>query len=167
MREGRNKVLKTDLQIKKTVWIKSIILTIIIDIMAIAFLLLLGIKTEEMWKYFIFLIFLIDIICLISLYILILQEEEGKRSKIFAKKYLSVEKFVEVIPINAYRYSKFILGLTDIAKFYATINEKGDKVEIRIKFNNESESRYLEQIYSCYFIEYYRITNDNEQGKKE
>lgn len=120
MREGRNNVLKTDSQIKKTAMIKSIILAIIIAMAEVIFLWLLG--TGVMWKYFFFPIALISIIVL---YTIIVQLEEGKRSREFAEKYLTAEEPVEVIPIKG---DRFILGLTDIAKFYAIIDEKGDKI---------------------------------------
>lgn len=43
--------------------------------------------------------------------------------------------------------------------------KKEIKFEIRIKFDNESEDRYFQQISSCYFIEYYKIAEDEEEEK--
>lgn len=173
MRKGREEVLKTNLEIRKLSIIRTIISIIIIDIMAAAFILLLDfwIAAEDlsniMFPYYIFIISIIDILFIFFLYQMTKQELEGKNSKIFVRLYLSEGEPVEVIPIKVDSYSDFIFGLTDISRFYAITNRKGNKVEIRVKLDNESESRYFEQIYSSYFTEYYKIKSDKEEDEKE
>ena len=82
--------------------------------------------------------------------------EIQEESKQFAESVLSDEHAVEVIPISTKTYEEFICGLTDIAKFYAVINEN-DEIEISVKFSNEEDLRYFESLDKSYFSRYYKL----------
>lgn len=75
----------------------------------------------------------------------------------FVNEFLSVEKYIEVVPIKASNYNTFILHLTEISKFYAIISEEDNKVIISVIFNNEKEGRFFESISKEFFTMYYKV----------
>lgn len=89
------------------------------------------------------------------------QDEDEKESKQLVESVLSSQKYIEVIPIKASIYEEFICGLTDIAKFYAIIDEK-DKVKISVKFKNENQLRNFETLDKEYFKKYYKLPSKTE-----
>lgn len=174
MREGRNKLLKTDLEIKKITKRKIIIYILIFNVISIILLSIFSYWITEGKIQEINSIVPISIMALIfgnTLYIPLTvstckPREQAKNSIIFVNLYLSTKEFLEVIPIHTDRYEKFILGLTDIAEFYA-IRIGKHKIEIWIKFNNESEKRYFQTIYDEYFTDYYCLKEENKQEKEK
>lgn len=85
-----------------------------------------------------------------------------------ATKCLSEEKLTEVIPMDASDYKNFILGLVNIAKFYARISkEESEYVEVYVKILDESGARFFENIRKEYFFKYYTVIEDNEQEDKK
>ena len=161
MRKGRKEILKTDLQIKKVALIKTILSIIIVDVLvAVLFYFLETISIEGpplIWKFYFRILAIVDIVLFFYYYTMAKSDEEMKRSKIFVKKYLSTEEGVEVVPIKVNNYTNFIMNLTDIAKFYAIIETNNKMVIIHIKFNNEKEKRFFEQIELYNFTKYYKI----------
>ena len=93
-------------------------------------------------------------------------DEKEKESRQFAESVLSSQEYTEVIPIKVSEHEEFICGLTDIAKFYAIINED-NKVKISVKFNNEKEFRPLESFSKVYFKEYYKLSDSTQDQQTE
>ena len=110
-------------------------------------------------------IFITWLVFKVSLLVFSLDENE-EENKQFVESVLSSQGYTEVIPIKPSEYEEFICGLTNIAKFYAIIDEE-DKVEISVKFNNENEFRKLESFSKEYFKEYYKLADkiQNQQTK--
>lgn len=79
---------------------------------------------------------------------------------------LSEVEQTEVIPIEASDYKKFILGLVNIAKFYARLNKENGYVEVYVKILDEPSARFFENIRKGCFLKYYSIV-DSEQGDKK
>lgn len=99
----------------------------------------------------------------IKLFKALIQEyNTEEKDKILVQNNLSTERYVEVIPIQSDEYENFILGLTDIAKFYAVINDEEENVEIMVKFNNEEKYRLLEKIATEYFSYYYKLKQEKD-----
>lgn len=95
-------------------------------------------------------------------------EMVGKINISLATKCLSTEKLTEVIPVDASDYKNFILGLVNIAKFYARINkEKSEYVEVYVKILDESGARFFENIRKEYFFKYYEVIEDNQQEENK
>lgn len=106
-------------------------------------------------------IILIDIILIKPLLIAYNDKEECKKSERIVEDNLSTGRYVEVIPIKSIAYEDFILGLTDIAEFYAIINDK-EEVEIKVKFEGEEKYRPLETIYQGYFSQYFKLKQEED-----
>lgn len=102
--------------------------------------------------------------CAYKIFVIICySEEEGKESKKFAESVLTSKIQTEVVPIEG-RKSEFITDLTNIAKFYAIINEK-DEIQISVKFNNENELRKLETITKELFKNQYQLPSKKKIRK--
>lgn len=163
MREGRNEVLKTDLEIKEEAKRKSKILAIVL-IAVIIIMNAITLFTEKelgvLGNYSI--IWGIVLIVLIIVYSKLVfpyrieQNGYAKRSIIYANSKLSAEEFLEVKP-NPSKYEDFIVGLQEIAKFYAIIREEDDLIEIHVKFDFEEKSRKFENISKEYFYSCYEL----------
>lgn len=103
--------------------------------------------------------FILGLICYFEYKILVIifyDEEKGKESKKFAESVLASKIQTEVVPIEG-GVAEFITGLTNIAKFYAIINEK-DEIQISVKFNNENKLRKLETIPKEIFQKRYELS---------
>ena len=86
-----------------------------------------------------------------------IEDEERLISKDFVEKIFSSEDKTEVVPINASEHKEFLLQLTDIAKYYAIINQETGNIDVYVKFNSENEMRYLETQKTDFFMNYYSI----------
>jgi len=127
----------------------------------IVFLVLLGIPTsvtEIVCNSIVF--FMLGLIFYCTYRVLIIafdREEDANESKEFAESVLSSKVQTEVIHIgDGSEEREFICGLTNIAKFYAIVNEK-DKIQINVKFNNENKFRKLKTVDKAYFIEGWKL----------
>lgn len=94
------------------------------------------------------------------------QQEDSNESREFAESVLSPQIQTEVIPIKTSEDREFICGLTDIAKFYAIINEE-DKIQISVKFNNEDKLRKTEIMPKYIFKRYYRMPDKIKKQETE
>lgn len=163
MREGLNEVLKTDLEIKEEAKRKAKITKIVLIAIVIIINAILLLTEQELgvleWYSIIWAIALIAFIIVLSKEIFpskFEQNEYEKRSIVYVNQKLSAEEFLEVIP-NPSRCEEFVLGLKDIAKFYAIIGEEDNLIEIYVKFNFEEKSRKFENIRKEYFYSYYEL----------
>lgn len=149
--------------------IKATKCTIIIDVIVLLILLLdqfmhpssAVMQTILILSLMIFITWLVFKVSLVAFSL-----DENEENKQFVESVLSSQEYTEVIPIKPSEYEEFICGLTDIAKFYAIIDEE-DKVKISVKFNNENEFRMLESFSKEYFKEYYKLADkiQNQQAK--
>lgn len=94
------------------------------------------------------------------------QQEDSNESKEFVESVLSSQGQTEVIPIKTSKDREFICGLTDIAKFYAIINEE-DEIQISVKFNNEDKLRKKEIMPKYIFKKYYRMPDKIKKQETE
>lgn len=155
---------------KKKVKAKARITTTIVAlIMFVMLLVSLGIPTSileiviESITYF--LMGLLMYGCYRLMFFVFDDEDERKESKKFAESVLSSKVQTEVLPIkNNSEDEKFIFGLTNIAKFYAIINEK-DKIQISVKFDNENELRKQKTISKEFFQKDYKLPDDTKVRK--
>lgn len=172
MKEGREVVLKTDLEIKKEAKRKSKIAGIVISVFFIIFAIIM-VLTSETFKKAMIPVVITTLTMLLLVVILIIfiisnilpfafeQSEYAKRSIAYTNAYLSADRTVEV-KLNPYKNTNFMMGLQDIAKFYAIIREEDDLVEIYIKFNFEEEERKYEDVRKEFFYDYYSILEENK-----
>lgn len=162
MREGREVVLKTDLEIKKEAKRKAKIAVIVIDVVFTIFCLILTSEKREDLSIvpIVILLILWSVVIIVNLlvkYVISLafeQTEYAKRSIAYVNANLSAESFVKV---KNNRQGDFIRKLQDMAEFYAIINEEDNLVEIWIKFNFEREACKYEYVRKEYFYDYYSI----------
>lgn len=168
MEEGREVVLKTDLEIKEEAKRKSKIVGILISVFFTIFVIITMLTSpKENLIPIVVIIFLIwsvmiALIIFVTKHILPLayeQSEYAKRSMEYTNISLPVETFVEVRP-NPNKHTDFILNLQNIAKFYAIIREEDNLVEIYIKFNFEEEERKYEDVGKEYFYDYYSVQEE-------
>lgn len=170
MGEGREALLKTDLEIKENAKRKSKIVGIVASVFVTIFFITMMLMSETskenltpvMMSLLMFYIFIITVIIFSTKCIFPLafeQSEYAKRSIAYTNVSLPAETFVEV-KLNPNKNTDFILNLQDIAKFYAIIREEDNLVEIYIKFNFEEKTRKYEDVGKEYFYDYYSVQEE-------
>lgn len=75
-----------------------------------------------------------------------------RKIKNIIKKCFKYSKKIKVVPISNknWKYSSYFSKLTDIAKFYAILNEEKEIIEIWLEYNKENEY-FIEEIEYIYF----------------
>ena len=166
MTEGREVVLKTDLQIKEEAKRKAKIAGIVIDVFFTIILIIPIFISKSTIKKDLLLVVIMFLICwsviivmitLITKHVLPLtfeKAEYAKRSIAYVNANLSVGTFVKV---KKNKQDDFIQKLQKRAEFYAIINERNNLIEIWIRFNFEEEKCKYEDVSKEYFYDYYSI----------
>lgn len=170
MKKGRNENLISYLQVNQKAKKKAIKWTIGVVIFSI--LMIIIPLVIEPSKYDVLLILFIPFVGIyVGAYLMffrIFQDEMVEKINIsLVEKCLSNEQETEVIPIEASDYKKFILGLVNIAKFYARLNKENGYVEVCVKILDEPGTRFFENIRKGCFFKYYSIVDDDVQEDKK
>ena len=163
MGEGRFEVLVIDKeQVEKVAKKKAAKLTLIVSAIIFVLLILPIAAIGTISRLYILLVpCIMSIMLFVVMYKLLkfafVEDEERLISKDFVEKIFSSEDKKEVVPINASEHKEFLLQLTDIAKYYAIINQETGNIDVYVKFDSENEMRYLETQKTDFFMNYYSI----------
>lgn len=171
MGRERNEELINTLEVKEVARKKAIKATALIIIFSICLLIIVGCLTGG-YKIYQIIPLLIGIIIIIIIGFVLFEKSFQESEKYilqekFAEGCLSTLDLTRVIPIDEEEHREFILGLVNIAIFYAILDKESDCVRIYVKFNNEDKKRYLESLEKGELLEYYSIQEENEQEEKE
>ena len=163
MGEGRFEVLVIDKeQVEKVAKKKAAKLTLIVSAIIFVLLILPIAAIGTISSLYILLVpCIMSIMMFFVMYKLLkfafVEDEERLISKDFVEKIFSSEDKKEVVPIYASEHKEFLLQLTDIAKYYAIINQETGNIDVYVKFDSENEMRYLETQKTDFFMNYYSI----------
>lgn len=168
MGEGRNEILVNSLDIEKRAKKKAIKPILLIVLFIIIFFVILNFIDERVDIGLIIGISIPIIALLYICYFFLVKEykeqEIEKISSSLVEACLSANGVTEVIPIKAYHHKEFILGLVDIAKFYAEISEDdAEYVDVWVEILNEGGTRFLEHVYKGCFFDCYSIVEKDKQ----
>jgi len=149
-------------QVEKVAKKKAAKLTLIVSVIIFVLLILpIAFASKQLELYILMIPCIMSIILFIMMYNILkfafMEEEERLISKNFVEKNLSSKDKTEVVPINASEHKEFLLNLTNIAKYYAIINQDTGNIYIYVKFNSEKDMRYLETQEMDFFMNYYSI----------
>lgn len=104
-------------------------------------------------NYGICIIFFLTMI-ITNLFLILYDKFLSRKRKIknIIKKCFKYSKKIKVVPISNknWKYSSYFSKLTDIAKFYAILNEEKEIIEIWLEYNKENEY-FIEEIEYIYF----------------
>lgn len=171
MGKGRNKILVNSLDVEKKAKKKAIRDIVLMVLFVAILLVVLNFFNKIRGSVLIIGIFIPIIVLLYIYYFLIIkvykEQEIEKLNYSLVEGCLSTKSLTEVIPIKVCHYKEFILGLMDIAKFYAKISqEEDDYVEVW-GILNQGNSLFFEKVYKGCFLEYYLIVEENKQNENE
>lgn len=100
----------------------------------------------QMLRIILLLIIIFDFASIKFLYIVSSSDYDRAINLDLLNKSLSSETYTEIKPLHRiYEHSYFLVSLTNIAKFYAII-ENESEVSIYVQFNTEDKLRFLEDI---------------------
>lgn len=167
--EKRNEFLVNELVRKKAIR-KAAKVTIMMAVVVIISIvaILIFIPNTNIYQIILpsILITLLLVFCYLAL-TKVYQHYEARQLNIeIVNECITSDEFIEVIPIHADEHKEFILELLDIAKFLAIISKEDEIIEVYVKFNNEENLRFLEEIEKEDFLHYYSFVEENEEKEE-